>query len=56
MAGATFVELEAHQPLWLGVSVIEMVHPDGCRMRMQVQGESSCVLLEMGKSFLSKGQ
>jgi hypothetical protein len=56
MPGATFVELEANQPLWSGVSVIEMVKPDGCRMRMQVQGESSYVLLELVKSFMSKGQ
>ncbi len=56
LPGATFVELGANQPLWSGGSVIEMVKPEGFRMRMQVQGESSYVLLELGKSFMSKGQ
>ncbi len=47
-----FVELNVTQPLPPKGSVIEMENPAGFKMRMQIQGEASSLLLELGKLFM----
>lgn len=54
--GTAFVELQAEQTLWAGGCVMEVVNPDGGRMRIEAQGGSSYVLVELGKAFMGKGQ
>lgn len=47
-----FVELDAPQGESSLGSFIEMESPGGFKMRMQIPGESSSLLLELGKSFM----
>jgi len=47
-----FVELDAPQGVSSLGSFIEMESPKGFKMRMQIPGESSSLLLELGKGFM----
>lgn len=47
-----FIELDANQSLSPVTSVIDLLHPDGSRMRIHVEGASATWLLELGKSFM----